>query len=316
MVNRNARGTDLETRRLFLFVVIAFGVAWLTGLGVYLTGGLGDGPAVLPGIPLALVLVAGPYMFAPAIANVGTRLLTGEGFERTLLRPRLRERWRSYLIAWLAPVGLVVVGAALYFFAFPDAFGGLAAVQHSMDRAGDAAGVPLSVSPESFLAIQVAQVFVVAPLVNSLFTLGEEFGWRGYLLPKLLPLGTRRALLAHGAIWGIWHWPVIAMGHNYGLDYPGAPWAGLLAMVLFTVAAGVVLGWLTLRSGSVWPAVLGHAMINGAGGLGLLVLVGEPDLLLGPTASGLLGMLPWLAVAAWLLADARRLEPVGPLAER
>ncbi len=309
------QGSPLEIRRLGVFLALAFGIAWLTAGAIALTGGLADSPRVFAGVSLALVLVAGPYMFAPALANVGTRLLTGEGFERTLLGPRVRESRRSYLIAWLAPVGLVVVGAALYYLAFPDAFGGLAAVQDTLDRAGDAAGVPLSVSPDAFIAIQVAQVLVVAPLVNSLFTLGEEFGWRGYLLPKLLPLGTRRALLVHGAIWGVWHWPIIAMGHNYGLDYPGAPWAGLLAMLLFTVAAGVVLGWLTLRSGSVWPAVLGHAMINGAGGLGLLFLVGEPDLLFGPTAAGLLGMVPWLIVAGWLLAHPRRLEPAGPLAD-
>ncbi|MDZ7701407.1 MAG: CPBP family intramembrane glutamic endopeptidase [Halobacteriales archaeon] len=171
------------------------------------------------------------------------------------------------------------------------------------------AGSPLPFTPGTFLALQLGQLLIVAPLVNSLFTFGEEFGWRGYLLPKLLPLGARRALLAHGVIWGVWHWPIIAMGHNYGLEYPGAPWTGLAAMTLFTVGVGVVLGWLTLRSGSVWPAVLGHAMVNGAAGLGLLFLATPPRLLLGPTSSGLLAMLPWLAVAAWLLGRRARLRP-------
>jgi membrane protease YdiL (CAAX protease family) len=302
---------SLETRRLGGFLVVAFGLAWATAVVIHLTGGLSSEPLVLPGVPRSLVLVAGPYMFAPAVANVVARLATGEGFGRSLLRPRVRARWRLYAAAWLAPVVLALVGAALYFLVRPGQFGGLDAAGAYVPVVD---GVP-ALSSEAFVALQFVQLLVVAPVVNAAFTFGEEFGWRGYLLPKLLPLGTRRALVVHGVIWGVWHWPLIAMGHNYGLDYPGAPFVGLGLMVLFTTAVGVVFGWLTLRSGSVWPAVLGHAMVNGAGGLGLLFLVGQPDLLLGPTASGLLGTVPWLVVAAWLLyrhdrpAAAKRLDP-------
>jgi membrane protease YdiL (CAAX protease family) len=299
----------LEGRRLGLFLTIAFGIAWLTAGVIAMTGGLADSPELLPGVSLATVLVVGPYMFSPAVANLGSRLLTGEGIQRSLLRPRVRRTWRSYVIAWLLPVGLVLVGAVLYFLAFPVAFGGVGAVQSTLDRAGTTVGTPVSISPEAYLAVQAVQLLAIAPLLNSLFTLGEEIGWRGYLLPKLLPLGERRALLVHGIIWGVWHWPIIAMGHNYGLDYPGAPVPGLLLMVLFTVAVGVFLGWLTFRSGAVWPAVLGHAMINGAAGVGLLFHLGSPRLLFGPTASGLLGMVPWLVLAAWLLARPTTLDP-------
>lgn len=288
----------LESRRLGLFLAVAFGLSWTTAAVVYLTGGLEGSPTLLPGIPLSLVLVAGPYMFAPAVANVVARVATGEGFEHAMLAPRLRANWRPYAVAWLLPVVLAAVGVALYFLVRPAQYGGLEATRRLIP---DVAGAP-ALPPEAFVGLQIGQLFVVAPLINGVFTFGEEFGWRGYLLPKLQPLGIRRALVFHGAIWGVWHWPIIAMGHNYGLEYPGAPLLGMLLMVGFTVAVGVVLGWLTLWTDSVWPAVLGHAMVNGAGGLGLLFLVGEPDLLLGPTASGLLGTLPWVVVAGWVLA--------------
>jgi RsiW-degrading membrane proteinase PrsW (M82 family) len=52
---------------------------------------------------------------------------------------------------------------------------------------------------------------------------------------------------------------------------------------------GTFLGWATLRGGSVWPAVIGHAAINGIAGLGILFAQGEPNLLLGPMSSGLIG---------------------------
>lgn len=97
-----------------------------------------------------------------------------------------------------------------------------------------------------------------------------------------MPLGARRAFVLTGAIWGVWHWPVIAMGHNWGLDYPGVPWLGMLAMVWFTFLIGTFLGWATLRSGSVWPAVIGHGAINGIAGIAMLFARGRPNPLLGP----------------------------------
>jgi membrane protease YdiL (CAAX protease family) len=92
-----------------------------------------------------------------------------------------------------------------------------------------------------------------------------------------------------GLIWGVWHWPAILMGHNYGLDYPGAPLLGPLAMVWFTLVVGALLGWLAFRGGSVWPAVIGHAALNGMANLGVVFVRGEPNPLLGPLPVGLVG---------------------------
>jgi len=118
------------------------------------------------------------------------------------------------------------------------------------------------------------------------------------LQPKLMPLGARKAVLLTGVIWGVWHWPVIAMGHNYGLDYPGAPWLGMLAMVWYCILLAIFLGWATLHSGSVWPAVIGHAAINGIAGLGIFLVKGNPNPLLGPTPVGIIGSLAMVVIAA------------------
>ena len=105
-----------------------------------------------------------------------------------------------------------------------------------------------------------------SPWIYLIPSLGSEFGWRAYLQPKLLPLGARKALLITGLIWGIWYWPLIAMENPYyGLDYPGAPWFGLLAITWFTVAVGVFLGWATIRGRSIWPALFGFGVLNGLG---------------------------------------------------
>ena len=99
---------------------------------------------------------------------------------------------------------------------------------------------------------------VAAPLINTLLALGEELGWRGSLLPELLPLGQRRAILLSGVIWGFWHAPVILQGHNY----PSQPVLGVFLMVVFAVLVGAFFGWLYLRTRSPWAPALAHGSLN------------------------------------------------------
>ncbi|NLF50275.1 MAG: CPBP family intramembrane metalloprotease [Leptolinea sp.] len=156
---------------------------------------------------------------------------------------------------------------------------------------------------------QFIQAMLIAPIINSFFTFGEEFGWRGFLQPTLMPLGERKALVVTGIIWGVWHAPVIAMGHNYGLSYPGFPWTGILGMVWFCVLLGIFLGWLSLRAKNVWPAVIGHAAINGIAGLPVYFSTGDQNPLLGPLPVGIIGSIAFFAVAVWMFWKSKP-EPV------
>ncbi|MFB6139431.1 MAG: CPBP family intramembrane glutamic endopeptidase [Halosimplex sp.] len=300
---------ELERRRIAVFLAVAFTVSWATAGVIYWLGGIGAGPTLALGIPLWLLLLAGPYMWGPAIGHVAARWLTGEGFDRKAMLLRVRTRPLPWLLGWLGPVLLIFAGAGLYFLLFPGRFGGLDAVADLLATVEAETGQSIPLSPAAFLILQVVQAVVLAPLLNSLATFGEEFGWRAYLLPKLAPLGWRRALVAHGVVWGVWHWPVIAMGYNYGLDYVGAPWLGMGAMAVATVGLGVFLGWITLRSGSVFPAVVGHAMINGSAGLATLFATAVPNQVFGPTPVGLIGVVPWFVVAAALFARPEWLLP-------
>lgn len=291
----------LDLKRILIFVGFAFGLAWIIGLIVYLTGGLENSPELIPGskITLAVVLLAVGYMGAPAVANLLTRLVTREGWQETWLRPKLKQGWPYWVAGWVVPSVMTILGAVAFFALFPQYFDpSLTQLQDMMAQAS----APVSINPWLIVVIQTLTGILISPLVNSLFTFGEEFGWRGYLLQKLLPLGERKAMILLGVIWGVWHWPVIAMGHNYGLDYAGAPWLGMLAMVWFTFVIGTFLCWITLRGGSVWPAVIGHAAINGISALGAMVVQGEPNPLLGPMPVGLIGAAAWALLAAWIMA--------------
>jgi membrane protease YdiL (CAAX protease family) len=292
---------SLDSRRIGLFLLLAFGIAWAVGLWIYRTGGLINSPVLVANTPitLAYILLAFGYMFAPAVAAILTRVLTKEGWKDVGLRPKIKTGWPYWVAAWFGPSVLTLLGAYIYFAIYPAHYdSSLSALSETIA----ATGATLDIDLWTLVLIQLFSGVLLSPLLNGLFTLGEEFGWRAYLQPKLMPLGFRKAMLLSGVIWGLWHAPVIAMGHNYGFDYPGAPWSGILAMTFFTIVVGTVLGWLTLRGKSVWPAVIGHAAINGIASIGFIFINTQatPNPLLGPLPVGLIGGLPWLIVAAYL----------------
>jgi len=302
----------LETKRIWIFVALTFGIAWAIDLMIFLTGGL----AGLHAGSVAWVLLV-VTMAAPSVANILTRAVTGEGWQDLYLRPHFKRGWRFWAMAWLGTPFLVLLGAGLFYALFPQHLDTtLSTARALLNQAAKSAGRSVPFSPTAFIVVQIVQAIVIAPLINGPATFGEEFGWRAYLLPKLMPLGGRKAVLLVGIIWGVWHWPIIAMGYNYGLSYPGAPWLGLLCVTWFTVVTGTWLAWMTLRSRSVWPAVIGHAAINGLGTIGLLVSRGQPNPLLGPTVAGMIGSLPFALLALWLLWRLLTLSEFGGSAQQ
>jgi len=297
--------TKLNTRRIFIFLTFAFGVAWLTGLIIYLTGGLVDSPRIAPGVTLALILLATAYMWAPALGNILTRLVTREGWKNTGLHPNFKKGWHFWLASWFLPAVMTIVGAAVFFAIFPQYYDPtLSTLRQAMAKTPALA----SLSPWVFAIGELVLAVLIAPVLNFLATFGEEFGWRAYLLPKLMPLGGRKAMLLIGLIWGVWHWPAIFMGYEYGFDYPGYPWIGPLLFIWVAFGLGTFLGWLYLRSKSVWPAVIGHAAINGIAAVAALVAIGQPNPLLGPLPVGIIGSLGYALVAIAIFVWPRALE--------
>ena len=294
----------IEKKRVTLFLILAFGISWASAVIIALTGGLANSPVLIPGtqITLALILEASIFMWGPALANIITRLVTREGRQNLFLGFHLKSAWPYWLIAWFGPGLLTIAGAALFFALFPQYYdAGMGLLQAQLKAAGSTAAI----DPFQLVMVQTVMGILISPLVNFPATFGEEFGWRGYLLPKLSVLGERKALLLSGVIWGIWHWPLIAMGHNYRLDYWGYPWTGLLATLCFTTSIGGLIGWSSQKAQSVWPAVIAHAAVNGIAAIGLFFVQETYPVLLGPTPAGLIGMLPFTLVTVWIIFKSR-----------
>ena len=290
-----------SNKGLWIFLLFAFGISWFVGLIIFLNGGLVNSPVLVKdtNLTLALVLLATFYMWGPAIAHIITRLVTKMGWKDANLKPNLKKGWPYWVIGWFGPGLLTLIGAAFFFLAFPGSFDPqLSALSSQLKAAGLTTGL---VNPFLFVLGQTSVALLVAPILNSVATFGEEFGWRAYLLPELTKFGQKKALIFSGLIWGIWHWPIIMMGHNYGLGYPGYSWSGLLVTLWFTVSIGIFFGWLSLKAESVWPAVIAHGALNGIAAIGLLLIKGPFLMLLGPSPAGLIGCLPFTFISLIIL---------------
>jgi uncharacterized protein len=121
-------------------------------------------------------------------------------------------------------------------------------------------GVGQPTMPAGFTLADLPLEFIAQLVITSAFALGEEIGFRGYLLPRLMHLGTTRALLLTGLLHGLWHFPLMLLTPLYPIL---GSWLIVGPVILMTLtAAGVFYGSLQLGSGSVWPTTLAHGAIN------------------------------------------------------
>jgi len=276
-----------EKKSLAVYLLLVFVLSWaFMFLVIYPTA---------ERAPAAYRSLASVCMFFPTACMLLTRLLTKEGFGDLLLKPRFRGHIRHYLLAYFGPGALILLGAALYFLLFPHRLDWSAPLfRQSMAQAGidyEAQAVPAHM----LLLLQAAQAWLLGGLVNLIYALGEEWGWRGYMMPKLLQL-TRPvpAVLLGGVIWGLWHAPLIALGHNYGTGYPGWPWAGIGAMCLLCVGMGAFFTYLTERTGSCIPAALAHGAVNAISSVAIYLTADGGNPFVGPAPTGIIGGLPLL----------------------
>ena len=109
-------------------------------------------------------------------------------------------------------------------------------------------------SPNYLLLISLGTI------TNCVFALGEEIGWRGFLVPQLARLTdfTKTSLIT-GVIWSIWHYPLVIFA-NYNSGTPA--WYGLTCFTVMAVGMTFPLTWIRLKSGSVWTAMFFHASHN------------------------------------------------------
>jgi len=269
-------------KRILSFLLMAFGIVWvITAVGIL---GLGITTASGNGY----IIMAALCMLAPAIAAVVQQRVFDKAAWTGLGMSVKATRWG--VLAFTVLVGVCIVPLSLLVChllaqAFPlVGFGEVAiTTEHMLATANELSmnyrGAPLDADAvEKLSRIPPALVLVFVSLgsvggaftVNLPFMLGEELGWRGYLWQRTQHWsGFKRASFT-GIVWGLWHAPLIAVGHNY----PGHPVQGILMMTAFCYAVGFLFDWTRTRSGTVWSSCILHGIINGSAGAFMLFAKG------------------------------------------
>jgi membrane protease YdiL (CAAX protease family) len=191
-------------------------------------------------------------MWAPAVASIVARLALREGFSDVSFRIGGRKGWKAIGFALIFPI---VVGLIAYGIAWTTGL-----VQFSPKPISLAA--PLigdSRHPVLVLMVNIAVAATVVTIFSVRTAAGEEIGWRGYMLTRLIDSGLPMPVLVSGVIWGLWHVPLI-LGGVY-LTGPPPLLSALLWMVVAT-SFSFVFARLRLETGSVWPAIALHAAWN------------------------------------------------------
>ena len=262
----------MNRKPLYIFIAVCYGLSLATAGVFHFTGGV---YASLAGTAFASV-----YMLLPLLSVIITQLLCGEKPLRGCgIRWKINRWW---FVAWIGM--LLLMAAAVPVSGLLPGVECTLGTEPMRQLTGQLAQSGISVGPWGVIALTLLSGLLAGATVNALFAFGEEIAWRGFLARELAHLGFWKKSLLIGAVWGIWHAPVILMGHNY----PAHPVTGVFMMVALCLLLSPVFMYLREKSASVIVAAVAHGTMNALAGLSLMLLSGYNDLLCGPC--GLAGM--------------------------
>lgn len=271
--------------RTTLFLLLTFIISYTAAGIFYMAGGrLSNG--------IAYTLFGAAYMFIPMIcAIIVKKFVHGEKISELLISFKL-NRW--FVVAWLLmPVVIIsTIGTSLLFpgVSYSPGMEGMFARYASILSSEQIEQMRISMEslPVNIFWITLIQGLFAGITINALAGFGEEIGWRGFLLKELSHMSFVKISVVTGFIWGIWHAPLILMGHNY----PQHPVAGVLMMIVLCILLTPVFIYVTLKAKSVIAAAIIHGTMNATAGLSIMVIAGGSDLI-----AGITGLAGFIAIA-------------------
>lgn len=287
-----------NTRSIYLYLLITFGITWAVELIVILCG-FRVGSMTQGYFWMQLVLAG--VMWIPALsAFVVMRFYLRVPFDGLNIR---FGNPKPYILAGcVIPVIFILVYGISWWagLANPDwNIRGFTAMLQDADPGGD-----YSVdSPGLVIALIFLVTVFVSPVLNAFFGLGEEIGWRGFLLPRLMPLGKFGAYLLLGVIWMLWHLPLLLVG----FFIPGNIPAAIFLMLGLTLTLGVVINEFALYYRSSILAGFIHGVFNSqAYGIWRIVFIGTDPVWGGFT--GAVSMIVWMLLGFFSILYFTRLK--------
>lgn len=257
------------SKKVLQFILLTFLISWSVALAAYrlhITYG---------SIP-SLIIIAVCYMPAPAFATLILQKLVYRGTLTAYGFTLKNLSWRWLLITTVGFIWFIVLGTFVVIGILGNIFGVVlfgridfseAALlqQITIVTRGAFGDMPQHspIPPVAIFLLALVQGSISGFTVSLPFTLGEELGWRGLLLRETQGWGFLRSNLFVGVVWGLWHAPIIAQGHNY----PGHPVSGIFMMTLFTTTLSFPMAYCRFKSGSILGPSALHGMLNAIGPL-------------------------------------------------
>ena len=280
------KSLNKTTLFLMLTFVLSYSIA-----GIYkLCGGTGTGT-------ISFTFFGAAYMFVPSICVLLVeKLIHKEKLKSRLFVSFKLNRW--FFVAWLSmPVlAFATLGISLLFPGVsynPDMTGLLERVSELLPPEEiEKAKLSLQALPISYLWILLIQGLFAGITINALFAFGEEFAWRGFLLRQFQHMSFVKASLLIGFIWGIWHAPMILMGHNY----PHYPYLGIAMMVVWCILLTPFHLYITIKAKSVIAAAIMHGTMNATVAISIVVISGGNELI-----SGITGLAGFVSLCLFLV---------------
>lgn len=304
----------VETKRLVYFLALCFGITWISEIFAII-------PMYRSG-EVELVTEAAKMisqmMLTPALAALVVRLMTREGLVKSGFQFNFFEHRFLFLFGWFGTTILTVLGAAIYFLIFRDNFDPnmtnfIATYSQGAENAGtqiDAVNIVAAYKTDLLIK------FFTAAVLDCINSFGVEWGFRAYLLPKLYrKFGVIPAVLLSGFASGLWYAPLVAVGLYYGEGNVGFPVVNIIAMCIFGMVTGVIYSFLSLRTGSIFPAVFAHSAINILMSQAVLFTHDGGNFFVGPSPTGILSGFPFIIVAALCLVHLYK-NPIQPSEEK
>ena len=233
-----------------LYIAIAYGLIWGAGLVFYLSG---TNVASFAG---ATQLLASFCMFIPLVATLICQKSSKEPLLRNIGISWKVNRW--WFFGWL-----IVPLIPLLTILFTHWTIGL-----SFNVPGETVPLGFMNKPVGMVGITLLSGMVAGVTINALFAFGEEIGWRGYLLKQFEGRNFLTTSIIIGIIWGLWHAPLILLGHNY----PQHPQWGVLMMVVLSIPLSFIIQYFRVKSGSVIVAAVMHGTFNALAGMAYIFI--------------------------------------------
>ncbi|HFK1784083.1 CPBP family intramembrane glutamic endopeptidase [Bacillus cereus] len=198
------------------------------------------------------------YMFTPALSSILTRIILKEGFKDVSFSLGNLKIWKGIGFALLIPM---IICGITYSIAWLSGIAGFQYPEVGMfilEPIYNMLGLQYVTAPSSFIYLVVLSG-IFGSLLGLIPALGEEMGWRGYMLTRLVDAEFSRPILISGLIWATWHVPIVIAGL-----YVAGPSVVLsvLGIYLCIVPFGYIIAYLRLITGSIWPSVIIHATWN------------------------------------------------------